>query len=321
MQMRISPQRWLAAMLLALLLAGSARADFTLQRGPFTLRYQEADAHIVEASANTLEDCAREFATRLPLGPQPVEVIIAGTYGEFIRRAGSFANLQVAGIARPAQGQIVVQSPRIRSVGGDYLGTLRHELLHILLHRNTGPERLPRWLNEGLCMSYANEYAWQGGLRITEMFLSGRTLSLTRLNRAFTLPGDDQEFDDAYAQALSMVRFLRNRLGEDTLWAVIAGTREDFFEVSLLRHTGVDLPTLWGEYERSLWVVALIGVLTSGSLLGPGGFILAAGWWRTRRARQARLREMAEEERRNGDDIAPLLEFDEAEEDQEESRP
>lgn len=315
--MRRIPLRWLApaALLCAMCwpIAAHGEGAAVLQRGPFAIHYQAADAQVAVLSADTLEEATREYAPRLPLGPAPVEVIIAGTYGEFIRLAGSFRQLRVSGIARPAIGQIVVQSPRIRMAGEDYRGTLRHELLHILLHRNTGPEHLPRWLDEGICMSYANEYYWQGGIQVSQMFLGGRIMDLANMNRAFTLPGDEQEFGDAYAQALSVVRFMRNRLGEETFWSVIRGSREDYFEVALLRHAHVDLPTLWAEYERSLWVVALIGALTSGSVFGPGGIILAMGWWRTRKIRRTRLQEMAEEEHRSGEDVAPLLVFEEDE--------
>jgi len=318
------PRRCLMALALccAMLLVNIAPGEVAniLRRGPFVVHYQSADAEIAVLTADTLEQTTREYAPRLALGAEPVKVTIAGTFGEFIRLSGSFRHLRVSGIARPELGEIVVQSPRIRAPGEDYLGTLRHELLHILLHRNTHPEYLPRWLNEGICMSYANEYYWQGGLQVSTMFLTGRVRDMTQMDRAFTRPGDEQEFSDAYAQALSVVRFMRDRLGEDTFWSVILGTREDFFEVSLLRHAGIDLPDLWKEYERSLWVVALIGVLTSGSLLGPGGFILAAGWWRTRKVRRARLREMAAEERRTGEDVAPLLEFDPEEEAEEKER-
>ena len=34
------------------------------------------------------------------------------------------------------------------------------------------------------------------------------------LDFAFLAPGDEMEFGDAYAQALSMTRYLRNRIGE-----------------------------------------------------------------------------------------------------------
>ena len=61
-------------------------------------------------------------------------------------------------------------------------------------------------------MSFANEYYWQGGLTVARMFMMGRVIPLGHLDRAFTLPGDEQEFSDAYAEGLSLVRFMRDQL-------------------------------------------------------------------------------------------------------------
>ena len=42
--------------------------------------------------------------------------------------------------------------------------------------------------------------------------------------------------------------------------------------------------------------IALIGALTSGSLLGPASVLVIIAWWRIRRRNGRRLRAMAEEE-------------------------
>lgn len=280
---------------LALLLCSVCLAE-QLRQGPFLIDYHPADRPYAGETAQVLEETRQEFAARLPMDAAPVRVVIAGTLREFVRLAGSFSQFRVSGIARPAEGLIAVQSPRIRMVGEDYHGTLRHELLHVLLYRNTDTDALPRWLNEGLCMSYANEYHWQNGLAVAHLFLTGRVIPIAKLDSAFTLPGDEQVFGDAYAMALSVTHHMRARLGEDTFWNVVLGTRHESFEDSLQHAAGMDESQLWANYHRSLWLVALIGAATSGSLLGPASVLAIVAWWRIRGRNRRRLAQMATEE-------------------------
>ena len=276
---------------------------------------------MAQHSVKILEEALREFSPRLPPGKQPIHVTIAATLGEFGRRIGSFSQYRVAGVAKPAEGVIIVQSPRIRFAEEDYAGTLRHELLHVLIHRNTGKYALPRWLDEGLCMSYANEYYWQSGISVARMFLTGRVIPVGRLDRAFTMPGDEQEFSDAYAEGLSLVHFMRERLGDEVVWNAVLGTQHEDFESSLRHAAGIELTDLYADYYRSLWVVALVGVLTSGSLLGPASVLTIIAWWRIRRRNNRRLVEMAEDEKINPPPEAWYGDEEESEEVAEETPP
>ncbi len=300
---------------LALVSACASLAE-ELSSPPFVIEYSEADTSTAHGSATLLQAALREFAPRLRAGDAPIRVVIAGSRADFVRRVGMFSQFRVAGVARPDKGLIIVQSPRIRMEGEDYNGTLRHELLHVLLYRNTNTEALPRWLNEGLCMSYANEYYWESTTTVARMFFMGRVIPLGKLDRAFTIPGDDQGFSDAYAQALSLVHFMRERLGEDTFWHVVLSTRDKDFETALKASSGWDLQDLWSGYHRSLWLVALVGALTSGSLLGPAGFLVIIAWWRIRGRNRRRLAVMEEEERHEPIDVSwqELRDEDEEEE-------
>jgi len=288
---RISP---LLTLLLPLLSLG-AHAD-TFQRGIFHLTFNPSDRQVAEQSLAALEEATAEFATRLPAGDQPIHVLIAHTITEFIQHAGRFSHVNVSGVARSSQGRIILQAPRLRKLGGDYRGTVRHELVHILLHRNTDTGSLPRWLNEGIAMSLANEHRWNSTLTVAQMFLRRHIIEFRDLDRAFLAPGDEMEFGDAYAQALSMTRYLRDRLGEDAFWAVVLGCRNESFGDALRRHAGFSPRDLWQGYRRSLWLIALIGALTSGSVFTPAAFLLLIAYWRKRRGNQRILRRWAREE-------------------------
>jgi len=52
---------------------------------------------------------------------------------------------------------VAVRAPYLVEGPASFAGTLRHELLHVLLARNVNLDHLPRWLNEGIAMRYARE--------------------------------------------------------------------------------------------------------------------------------------------------------------------
>lgn len=260
------------------------------------IEYHEGDEAIAQRSLDILQQALAEFGKHLPHGSQPIRVVIAKTVPEFQKHARRFAAVNVSGVAHSEKSLIAVKAPYLISPDADYMGTLRHELVHILLHRNTAPDNLPRWLNEGIAMSLANEYRWASPLHVARMYMSNRIIEYRYLDYAFQAPGDEMEFNDAYAQALSMTRFMRDRLGDETFWAVVRGTREMSFGDSLRRYTGRSPRDLWETYRRSLWKVALIGVLVSGSFFAPAAILVVIVYFKKQRRNRVVLDRWAAEE-------------------------
>lgn len=288
----------LCAMILFLLTACPLPCAM-LERGVFRLEYHPDDTALAERSAAILENALVEFGHRLPPGNDPIRVIIAHTLPQFMQHATRFGHIAVSGIAKSDQGLIAVKAPHLRPVRDDYAGTLRHELVHVLLYRNTDTGRLPRWLNEGIAMSLANEYRWASTLQVGHMFLRNRIIEYRDLSNAFLAPGDETEFNDAYAQALSMTRYLRDRLGEDKFWAVVLACRAMPFPEALREHGGLSTQDFWQAYQRSLWVFALIGILVSGSFFTPAAFLVIIAWFRKRQSNRRILERWEQEEQEN----------------------
>jgi len=308
-------KRMLFGLILSMLLLLSPPAwPAVLEGGPFIIEYADDDRSTAEQTLAVLTAAVAEFAPILPVGEGKIHVVLPGSLSDFAQRAGGLSKLNISGFARPGAGLMVVKPPHLRLTGEDFAGTLRHELLHILLHRNTDTHRLPRWLNEGICMSWANEFYWQSMYTVSRMFVAGGVLGLDQLDAAFTTPGDEREFGDAYAQALSMTRYLRNHLGDKDFWDIVLATREKAFSDALYERSGVTLQELYAGYTRSLWVAALISALASGSLLGPAGFLTIIAWWRIRGRNKRRLAQMAVEERAY-EDTPDLFEWDDVTED------
>jgi len=288
-----------AVLALFVLLAAPVSADQidqAIQRGPFTVHFAETDTRIAEQSLVVLEEAVVEYDQWFSLGEEPVTVHIAPSLDAFRRFAPHFLQLNVSGVARPDQGEIYLKSPRLRGVQDDYAGTIRHELLHILLYRNTDTRALPRWLNEGICMMLANEYRWAAPLTVARMYLGNRIIPYHRLDHAFLTPGSDTEFGDAYAQALSMTRALRDHLGDEKFFGVVLATDNMSFADAMREVGGIDPLAFWQMYERSLRKIALVGTMASGSFFGPAAILLIVAFFRKRMSNRRIMARWEEEE-------------------------
>lgn len=272
--------------LLVLVLAPLAVAD-TLTGGPFIIQYHPDDRTAAEEGLRDLLAARDEFAPHLILGSAPVTLRIAHNMNEFLGLIGNFSHVGVNGVTRADQSSIVVKSPRLRSIGEDYRGTVRHELIHVLLHRNTDTERLPRWLNEGICMMLANEIRWESAIDVTRMHLTGSIIPLESIDRAFMIPGSDRQFGDAYSQALTMTRTLHDKIGDEAFWAVVLALRTESFPEALADKGGISVDQFWAEFTGGLWGLSVITTLRTGSFWGVITVLCLvtglARWWRNRR--------------------------------------
>lgn len=256
-----------AILLLFALLATTTPAD-TLREGPFTVTFHPDDRDAAEESLRYLLDAQNEFERFLPLGEEPVDVHIAHNEDEFQAFTGPYAHVGVNGVTIAERSAIALKSPRLRSIADDYRGTVRHELVHVLLHRNTDTQKLPRWLNEGICMMLANEIRWESNVPVSWMHLTGQIIPLDELDRVFRQPEGDRDFGNAYAQALSMTRYLRDSAGEDRFWEMVRAMRSTTFEGALAGVAGVPEDAFWRGYTGSLWNLSLITTLRTGSFWG-----------------------------------------------------
>jgi hypothetical protein len=264
---------------------------------------------------SVLSAAASEWSSRLPLGSQPIQVIVADSDDRFRELAGSMASLDVNGVAHSDDGRIVVKAPGLTPVGNDFAGTLRHELVHVLLYRNTNTDRMPRWLNEGIAMMLANEFRWQSSFSVAKMFFEGRIIEYRVLDIALQAPESGMQFGDAYAQSLSMTRTLMDEVGEEKFWAIVMGLREMSFGDSLRAHAGMDPLDFWDTYRKSLWWLAIWGAITPSSVLGAGAFLVIIAYFMKRRSNNVIVKRWEKEDFENAIYGGNLATWDELVED------
>ncbi len=249
------------------------------------------------------------FDSTLPLGGDPVTVHICTTLESFHGFGGPEGLRNIQGFARSSSGIIVMKSPELLGPGADYAAILRHELIHVLLARNTDPAHLPRWLNEGLAMSLSREFRWQNQWQLATLYWQGNVIPYDRLDSVFEAPGNETRFGEAYAQALSMTNHLRGIAGENAVWAMLGDLREMPFDNALQKRTGLTGDEFFGRWKGSLWRVALVSSIVSGfTLFQVAALLLILAYirkrlWGRRRVRQWMAEEKDEDEVLFGSDL------------------
>jgi hypothetical protein len=279
-------KRIFAIALFVVLFLGGSAFGATLDRGVLHIQYADAQRTTAEYAMRVLEDAIKEYAPHLPVGTAPIDVLIVDKEESFKPIAGSLPHGAVAGIAKPWRGIIAVKAPRLLPWGTDFSGTLRHELVHVLMFRATNPDNLPRWMNEGLAMYLSEEHRFSSTFSVARMFVTARIIDYRDLDMTFLAPGDETAFGDAYAEALSMTSFLHDWVGEDNFWKIVLGAKDRSFPDSLRALTGHDIFDFWYAYTRSLWWVTLLSAMASGSFFAPIALLAILAWWRKYRKNQ-----------------------------------
>ena len=241
------------------------------------------------------------YERRFPAGEEPIQVHICQTIEEFERLFGGLSARRVEGFARSREGIIVLKAPRLLGTGSNYAAIARHELLHVLLARNTDPDNLPRWLNEGIAMTLSRENRWATMFSMAQIYTGGRVIEYEELPHVFNAPGNETVFGDAYVQSLSMTRYLQSQVGEERFWAMVRGLQSGSFEEALRAQTGVTLEEFFDAWHASLWRTALISSIVTGlSVFQVAALLLVVGYLR-RRARDRRIVQRWDEEGEEGD--------------------
>ncbi|MGH7582400.1 MAG: peptidase MA family metallohydrolase [Gemmatimonadales bacterium] len=182
-------------------------------------------------------------------------IVLARNGSEFERWSRGRLPKWGAGAAFPGSGVIL-----IRLDAGDPFQTLRHELAHMVLHRNVR-ERVPLWFDEGYAVLASQEYGRFAALRLNLAVAAGHLPDLRALDGA--LRGDDLTAETAYALAGSAVDEIRRRSRNADLGTFMALLERNVpFDDALHAGTGFTTETFEEAWQRSLrqrynWVVWL----------------------------------------------------------------
>lgn len=143
------------------------------------------------------------------------EVVLTKDRYAFRKMTGSD---KILAFAVPGQNLIVLDVTRIYTKPFTLETTLRHELCHLLLHHSIERDRLPRWLDEGVCQWASGGIAElmyeDGKMTLTAAAISDRLIPLSELER---FPKDDAALLLAYEESKSFVEFVIKEYGKDSM--------------------------------------------------------------------------------------------------------
>jgi hypothetical protein len=162
-------------------------------------------------TAEELQDLA---AWALPRNQDnsPVVVLLVDEKSIAARSAPAW----VSGYALPHRNLLVLFPQRVPAYPhGSLRALLRHELVHILLHRSTGQPDLPRWFEEGVATVAARPWSVADGGRLVLGSWRHPASSLRDLDQFFA--GNPAQVRSAYALSAFAVQDLVRRQGQEVV--------------------------------------------------------------------------------------------------------
>ncbi len=130
----------------------------------------------------------------------------------------------IAAFAIPGQDLIVLDYSQFRHDPLTLKLIVMHEMCHLLLHKNIAGNNLPRWFDEGLSQwvsSGINEIVYPRSTDVLKMaFISGTLLPFSTISEA--LPPDTADLILSYEQGRSMVDYIEQRYGMDSIKGIIS---------------------------------------------------------------------------------------------------
>jgi hypothetical protein len=157
---------------------------------------------------NVFSDSARYYAVyyheiladllNFPLDTTVI-IYIADSNEEFINRVGSSFPDWGVGAASLDRAAIIIKSPKYIRTGKSFRELIGHELTHIMLHRASGSQWLPRWIHEGLAMRISGEWNIGQDILVARAVWTNRLINLYRLEGLTEFSGAEANL--AYTQS------------------------------------------------------------------------------------------------------------------------
>ncbi len=151
-------------------------------------------------------------------------VIIAPDRHMFQKYAGPLPSW-AAGATNYQRNVVIMKSPTYgRSSIWEYDETLRHEITHVIIGQYISPDRLPRWLHEGIAMVNAGQQSIRTTYLLSQAVLREDIIPLNELESL--LGYDKSRAALGYAESLSAVQFLLTRFPTGTLECIFVHMKE-----------------------------------------------------------------------------------------------
>lgn len=221
-------------------------------RDRLCIYFAAEDAHLVDQTATTLLRAREELITDLHLAtPDTLRIIIAPTRGMFREFLQGRLPGWTQAFAIPSLATMVVRSPRWDRPEASYQQNLVHELLHLLLHQHIGRRELPRWLEEGMALFYAETPDWEKRTMLSRALATESLIPLSRIDEVLQFQKSRAQL--AYQQSFSAVRYLLATYDVEALRLILDGVaRGEALDALFREATGSDMAGFEREWQNYL---------------------------------------------------------------------
>jgi hypothetical protein len=167
------------------------------------------------------EELVKTFKTKIDFRPV---IILIGERDKFRRMVGS--NMIIA-FAVPGRNLIVIDASRVYAKPFTLESTLKHELCHLVLHRNISNKNLPRWFDEGVCQlasgGVAELLSGENDRALSDAVMSDGQIGLNKLE---IFPADERSLTLAYEESKSFVEYVATEYGKEGILSIIKYLKE-----------------------------------------------------------------------------------------------
>ncbi len=198
---------------------GTSFRTTTLQASPFSLEYSKGAERSANEALQLIPDLIREIRNDLEWEyntPGTIMLIGDSEFSKVIR------NQRITAVALPERSLIIMDITKTAPDPFLFRSTLKHEMVHLLLHQHIRKDLLPRWLNEGVSQMLSDgvsEILFQRkGNILRQARLSKRLIRLSGLNSAFARP---ETILLAYEESKSLVEYIERATGKGTVKRIL----------------------------------------------------------------------------------------------------
>jgi hypothetical protein len=211
-----------------------------LYEGPMTSAARE----VARVYPSVKSDLAETVGWRIDFSP---EIVLVKDRENFRKTTGS--DLVVA-FAVPARNLIVLDMSRVYAKPFTLETTLKHELCHLLLHRNIEGENLPRWLDEGFCQWASGGIAELADYSNDDLSRAVVSDGLMNMGELESFPSDGRSLKLAYEESKSFIEYIVGEYGRPGILHMLEYLKEgNSANVSVRKSFSISMPQLEGNWR------------------------------------------------------------------------
>ena len=203
---------------------------------------------IAEIYPAVSSELSRTFRWEIDFRP---DIVLAKDRDTFRKMVGSDS---ILAFAVPQRNLIVLDTSRVYTKPFTLRTTLKHELCHLVLHRNIQGDRLPRWLDEGICQwasgGIAELMAEDSDKALAQATASDMLIPIGGLER---FPDEDKSLLLAYEESKSFVEYLISKSGEEGFLQAVGYFKEgNSLDEAIQRSFSMSLHDLEQDWQSHL---------------------------------------------------------------------